>query len=298
MAAENPPARGHTKFGSFVGYKCTNSVPQPMTTFFFFSCYVVVTAWVVLSLFIGVMSIGMFQAFEDIKKEMREINYRMRLEKNAATETVEEEEEEKKKKKKKKKKVNPNSLATEELSLKELIDYALTADVGEYKAETSFEETVLALQKRAIRIQDSALFQTTIVSMILLVSVVIGIDTDHAVSCELRSARTCQGPPIVKVVDTLSQALFTLEAAVKIMSHGMTPKNYFKDRKDGSWNSLDFFVVCVGFAELTPAKVIFAVFPVVVLRLLRLLRVFRLAKGKEALYFIFALNRRSSIHSS
>ena len=41
----------------------------------------------------------------------------------------------------------------------------------------------------------------------------------------------------------------------------------------------DFFVVCVGFAEMTPGKVIFEAFPVVILRLLRLLRVFRLAKA-------------------
>jgi hypothetical protein len=42
---------------------------------------------------------------------------------------------------------------------------------------------------------------------------------------------------------------------------------------------VDFFVVCIGFIEMTPARIIFEAFPVVVLRLLRLLRVFRLAKA-------------------
>jgi len=41
----------------------------------------------------------------------------------------------------------------------------------------------------------------------------------------------------------------------------------------------DFFIVVVGFLEMTPAKAIFEYFPVVVFRLLRLLRVFRLAKA-------------------
>jgi voltage-gated sodium channel len=45
------------------------------------------------------------------------------------------------------------------------------------------------------------------------------------------------------------------------------------------WNKLDAFIVLVGFVEMTPGRVVFEAFPVVILRLLRLLRVFRLAKA-------------------
>ena len=43
--------------------------------------------------------------------------------------------------------------------------------------------------------------------------------------------------------------------------------------------SLDFFIVIMGFLEMSPAAAALEIFPVVVLRLLRLLRVFRLAKA-------------------
>jgi len=59
------------------------------------------------------------------------------------------------------------------------------------------------------------------------------------------------------------------------LAEGYHTKTFFND----GWNCLDFFVVTTVFVELTPARVIFEAFPVVVLRLLRLLRVFRLAKA-------------------
>ena len=62
---------------------------------------------------------------------------------------------------------------------------------------------------------------------------------------------------------------------VKLMAFGQEPELYFAD----AWNKLDSFVVFVGFVEMTPGRVVFEAFPVVVLRLLRLLRVFRLAKA-------------------
>jgi Ca2+-binding EF-hand superfamily protein len=81
------------------------------------------------------------------------------------------------------------------------------------------------------------------------------------------------------VISILSQSIFTFEAFVKIAAEGTHPERYFTDREDGSWNCLDFFIVLVGFLELTPAAFIFKNFPVVLLRLCRLLRVFRLAKA-------------------
>jgi voltage-gated sodium channel len=72
-----------------------------------------------------------------------------------------------------------------------------------------------------------------------------------------------------------AQVIFTAELCVKVLAFGKHPKKYLLD----PWNKLDGFVVFVGFVEMTPGRVIFEAFPVVVLRLLRLLRVFRLAKA-------------------
>ena len=82
----------------------------------------------------------------------------------------------------------------------------------------------------------------------------------------------CQRSLLATLVEILSQAIFSAEAAIKILGFG---KAYFLD----PWNKLDFFVVAVGFIEMSPLSFIFEAFPVVILRLLRLLRVFRLAKA-------------------
>ena len=113
---------------------------------------------------------------------------------------------------------------------------------------------------------------------------------------------------LVDLVGTISQIIFTIEVSIKILAEGHNMMNFFRDEENGAWNKLgeaiactrsntssqntsrlcltplciqcaDFFVVVVGFIEMTPASIIFEAFPVVILRLLRLLRVFRLAKA-------------------
>ena len=78
-----------------------------------------------------------------------------------------------------------------------------------------------------------------------------------------RSLRAGVLPPS-KVVAILAQTVFTVEAAVKILACAWKPLRYFDD----AWNKLDFFIVVVGFVEMSPASFIFELFPVVILRLL------------------------------
>jgi hypothetical protein len=52
-----------TSLGEFEGFKCDLSDGRPAITFFFFSFYILLTAWVILSLFIGVISMGMFEVW-------------------------------------------------------------------------------------------------------------------------------------------------------------------------------------------------------------------------------------------
>ena len=68
------------------------------------------------------------------------------------------------------------------------------------------------------------------------------------------------------VIGAVAQAIFTGEALVKIGArigalHGGALRAYLRD----PWNQLDAFVVLVGFLEMTPAKIIFAVRPLVTL---------------------------------
>ena len=112
----------------------------------------------------------------------------------------------------------------------------------------------------------------------------IWIDTDNGMACErfmLRENRqgvshpSCDSTGFVAIGGILTQFIFSVEVAVKIVAEKYHPEHFFKD----GWNCLDFFVVFTGFVELTPGDAVLAFFPVTILRLLRLLRVFRLAKA-------------------
>jgi len=65
------PSMYHTQLGSFQGHRCGISEAKPELTFVFFHTYIVLTSWVIMSLFIGVISMGMFEAFEDLKVRTR-----------------------------------------------------------------------------------------------------------------------------------------------------------------------------------------------------------------------------------
>jgi len=58
--------------GDFQGFRCDKDEPKPAVTFVFFSIYIVITSWVIMSLFIGVISMGMFEAFEAMKNEAKQ----------------------------------------------------------------------------------------------------------------------------------------------------------------------------------------------------------------------------------
>ena len=64
----------------------------------------------------------------------------------------------------------------------------------------------------------------------------------------------------------LCLGVFTLEAALKIVAHGMQPRRYFDD----SWNRFDFAVVLVSYVEFA--------YPLGGLAMLRLLRLLRMLK--------------------
>jgi hypothetical protein len=73
------PSRVVTLAGVFQGYKCDEFVKAPVMTAVFFSSYLVLTAWVVMSLFVGVISIGIFEAFEAMKRETKRLKYERKM---------------------------------------------------------------------------------------------------------------------------------------------------------------------------------------------------------------------------
>jgi hypothetical protein len=105
---DDPPSIVTTTAGILQGFKCGKVTAKPVYTFIFFSIFVIISAWVIMSLFIGVISMGMFEAFNDMKDKQKEQRYRERLEEN---QRVEEE--------------DLTKMQGEKLSLKQKIDIAL-----------------------------------------------------------------------------------------------------------------------------------------------------------------------------
>jgi hypothetical protein len=148
---------------------------------------------------------------------------------------------------------------------------------------TPNQEKYMLLADKCRVWEKTAWFNSAITITILIVGVMIGVDTDRAMTCErfvmLGHGRPSESPKCGVSVESFTvslfaQILFTVEVAVKVCARGMQPMKYFDD----GWNKLDFMIVTVGFIEMSPLGFLFEAFPVVLLRMLRLLRVFRLAK--------------------
>ena len=276
------PSTISTKSGEFQGFRCDNDQSQPELTIIFFSIYVVLTSWVIMSLFIGVISIGMFTAFEDMKEERKQETYQRRLAENSGGATMQELASASKSSKDRGSfhMKNPDELCGAE-RLAHLLDLALENEVDDTVGLTQNEKDYLKIAKKCAKTEEAAWFTSLITFVIVVVGVMIGVDTDRAMACERYFNREgnsdtehCSVSPQSLAVAIIAQMIFTGEAIVKIVARGLKPLRYFDD----NWNKLDFFIVVVGFVEMSPLSFIFEQFPIVVLRMLRLLRVFRLAK--------------------
>jgi len=260
--ADDNPSRISTFTGEFEGLKCNKGTQNvsPEITALFFSLYILITSWVVMSLFIGVISMGMFESYLVMKEEERQIQKDRRMDQNSRLQ----------------------SEGDEEPLLKQKIDVVLNDEAFiEKPAETIFE----LISNLAKRTRDSSTFSLLITATIIIIGVMIGVDTDDGLRCSRMQTRLADPPKCdvrdeTVIIGWIAQAIFTVEVAIKILAEGRRPLRYFTDQEQGPWNWLDFFVVVVGYVEAHPAGAkVFENFPVVILRLLRLIRVFRLAKA-------------------
>ena len=331
-----------TEAGSFLGFQCSEEKAWPIATYLFYSVYILLTSWVIMSLFIGVISSGMFEAFLRVKLDSNKEKYMRSLEVNTS---LDDEDARKKLKQNRRTSVaapRRHTMSTPfvELlqgalrphpSLQELIDTAMSDEVldGKRGHHSTMEEAAEHLIEQAAalcrKVRDATWFTVLVTLSILVVGVMVGWDTDAMLRCDRLDRRVdafwlnatdeyvgdpdssasggggggdgfngqgsaavaakfntlsersaeCESRSEASIaVDIAALVIFTVEALVKILAEGMQPLRYFQD----PWNVLDFFVVLVGYIELSPIFFIFEAFPVVILRLLRLLRVFRLAK--------------------
>jgi hypothetical protein len=221
------------------------------------------------SIFIGVISMGMFDAFIMFKEEEYAAKYVKSQAENTRREGALRKEKEK---------------HSEVISLKIKIERALRNDSLEKDDKSTPYEIFV---QQCLKIRNSYWFLALIIFTIVLIGAVSGIETNMVLNCSRVKSRAnddddeslkCEIPAYINIIGILAQTIFTIECLIKIAAEGKKPLRYFTDAENGSWNILDFLIVLIGFVDFTPAKFIFAKFPVVILRLVRLFRVFKLAK--------------------
>ena len=116
------------------------------------------------------------------------------------------------------------------------------------------------MRDKLVRILSSSLWERTIIAVILLNSVVLGLETD--------AGMVAQFGPLLMALDTAILAIFVVEIALRIYAFG---PRFFRD----PWSLFDLTIVLVA---LVPASG-----PFQVLRALRILRVLRLVSVMPSL---------------
>jgi hypothetical protein len=170
--------------------------------------------------------------------------------------------------------------------LKIMIDASIDDVIKTKKSSTtaiSFFQQVVRTSKM---IRDSTTFSCLIGFLILIVVIEIGISQDFSMHClrhQIKEiiSKECPTKLSTDIIFNGAQAIFTIEVVIKMIAEGRRWWRFFTDRNDGYWNTFDSFIVILGFFDLFPSLSIG--FPVYLLRLPRLLRLFRLARLARAL---------------
>ena len=227
-----------TDLGHFRKHVCTDPVAQPAMTMLFFFLYTIITAYIVLSLFISVITSAMFEVIEQKQKE------------KAAYDLLNGETTEQKRDRVLENLDHPEFIA--------LLNEFFGLPVSD-EADFSVMPMLAKMQRKARGVTVSTKFENAVMCAILAVAVVEVIETNVLVA-EGGLYFVQQGLLI----------FFTFEVAVKLMAQGVHTTHYFRE----NWNRFDFTIVALSYLELLPFFT--AGDAVKVLRLLRLLRVLRL----------------------
>ena len=235
----------HTEAGRFEAYLCDEPKAQPVIATAFFFVYTCLTAFVVLSLFISIITAAMFEIM-DKKRREREL-----------ARSMEEATPEEKRARLLAELERPD---TEINRLVESFFAHHARDDAAAEAREANRSPRVHAQRACAYVAESAVFKNGIIATILLVGVIAVCEQD------LADADTRWGG-LIPLLNQAVLGVFTLEAAVKITAQGWA--GYFDD----AWNRFDLAIVLLSYGLLglnTSGG------GVRTLRLLRLLRIIKL----------------------
>ena len=201
--------------------------------------YTIITAYIVLSLFISVITSAMFEVIEQKQREKSAYDL-------LNAETPEE----------KRARVMENT--NNEKFIARLNGF-FGRPVSDDKDFSQIHPMVANIQRKAREAANSTPFETAVMCAIGGVAVVEVIETNQLA-----------GGVGMYIVQQIFLVIFTVEVAFKLTAQGVHTTHYFRD----SWNRFDFTIVALSYLELLPFFT--AGGAVKILRLLRLLRVLRL----------------------
>ena len=279
---------------------CRSPVANPVVSPLYWISFVVVAALVVLSLFVGAVTMSMSQTMETMKEEMEEAERKATLLKN-----IQQMEEMK---------------AAEQMKAGEAEDFATTrgsiAEFAARKKAKALQELAVILheawadesirlnltlsdddempgllgkyqrlsEKYAVPFVQHPAFDRCIVTTIIAASILVGLQTDEGLMCENgRTGEVKDGPcpsrDVLEALDMSMNCIFTLEVVFKLIAEGILWYEYFLN----SWNAFDFSLVFASW--LLPAFQVEGGF-LKVMRLMRLLRILKMIKSIPQLAII------------
>ena len=237
----------YTDFGWFYGFECYNPKRNPVAAVIFFSVFTLFTAMVVLSLFISVITMSMFEVIELKKMEQSKrrkiVGQRLRMKRAHLIEELE----------------DPGT------ALAWGVEHVFNYEVSKMKEaqEQSKNARCYLFAHVCHEIEQSKTFQTIVVMAILAIGVFEAMLTNEKTWTWIEPA------------NIFCLVLFTFEIIVKILAKDMKPLTFFEN----NWNCFDFVVVVLAIIDMLGIPL----GPVSVIRMLRILRVVRLLHSSPGL---------------
>lgn len=247
---------------------------------FYFITFILISAFVMLSLFIGAITMSMTQSMEQMKAAQEESERKKRMEKArkraqeaadrakageaaAAQKVVEDKPGERLSATQKKERLKLRQVLLQTWDDCDLTDM-LSANQGD---NLSWKGRYLMLASTATKLAEHSTFSLFITGVICMAGLLVGLQTSNEVEDAIGSG--------LSVIDSMILAVFTAEVAIKLVAEGLQPWMYFRS----AWNTFDFIIVVGSFTRGQGGML-------TMLRLLRLLRVLKLVRAFPQLQVI------------
>jgi voltage-gated sodium channel len=262
---------------------------QHFISTFYFITFILISAFVMLSLFIGAITMSMTSSMEQMKAAQEAAERKERVQK--AKKRAEEAERRERERIERLAKETTSSTGSKTTNLMDQQDKKLSAaekrdrqkmrevlmqtwddcdltDMLTQQLDTStLKGKYLKMSNFTSKMVDNPKFSNFITIVIILAGILVGLQTSDNVEDKIGD--------VLNGFDAGILAVFTIEVIIKIVAEGMEPWNYLKS----AWNVFDFVIVVGSFTKGSGGML-------TMLRLLRLLRVLKLVKAFPQLQVI------------